>query len=455
MANQLTRRHFLGATLGSTLIGAAATSSVEAAFVPGEVGTVPYLPDRLYPTMGTDETNPTLTVYVNFLSDASQHFVQHNLEEIVREYVRPGLLNVELRFLSYRPDAVDTYLVGDDEGEARAARAAHGVWHVEPENFWEFFEFMYWNYTTKTYTHARLESYMDLGGVRNTMKIANRAYHDRYDGLVRSATDEAVRYGISDVPRVRLLRDHKHGNYGDILGWIRTRLDRVNEGSVRVHSLLPGTEYETPVYVIDSGNPGPTAFVVGGIHGDEPQGYTSAMEMTRVRPTGGKLVVVPEANRQAVQLGARYTEDGDLNRQFPTGSVPESELARALWSELVAHDPDVVVDLHSSSGIYKHDGKVGQAVFPTRATPENAVDACTRIDDHYVDLSEYPSYYDFDCGNTLDGSRPLFVHKVYGDLHLPGYLVETTREGTYLEDQVVWGVATTSDLLWQHGFLFG
>ena len=455
MANQLTRRHFLGATLGSTLIGAAATSSVEAAFVPGEVGTVPYLPDRLYPTMGTDETNPTLTVYVNFLSDASQHFVQHNLEEIVREYVRPGLLNVELRFLSYRPDAVDTYLVGDDEGEARAARAAHGVWHVEPENFWEFFEFMYWNYTTKTYTHARLESYMDLGGVRNTMKIANRAYHDRYDGLVRSATDEAVRYGISDVPRVRLLRDHKHGNYGDILGWIRTRLDRVNEGSVRVHSLLPGTEYETPVYVIDSGNPGPTAFVVGGIHGDEPQGYTSAMEMTRVRPTGGKLVVVPEANRQAVQLGARYTEDGDLNRQFPTGSVPESELARALWSELVAHDPAVVVDLHSSSGIYKHDGKVGQAVFPTRATPENAVDACTRIDDHYVDLSEYPSYYDFDCGNTLDGSRPLFVHKVYGDLHLPGYLVETTREGTYLEDQVVWGVATATDLLWQHGFLFG
>ena len=455
MDTQLTRRHFLGATVGSSLVGAAATSSAEAAFVPGDVGTAPYLPDRLYPTMGTDETNPTLTVYVNFLSDASQYFVQHNLEKIVREYVRPGLLNVELRFLSYRPDAVDTYLVGDDEGEARAARAAHGVWLVEPENFWEFFEFMYWNYTTKTYTHARLESYMDLGGVRNTMKIANRAYEDRYDSLVRSATDEAVRYGISDVPRVRLLRDHKHGNYADILGWIRTRLDRINEGSVRVHSLLPGTKYETPVHVIDSGKPGPTAFVVGGIHGDEPQGYISAGEMTRLRPTGGKLVVVPEANRRAIKRHARYTEEGDLNRQFPTGSTPESKLARALWSELVAHDPDVVVDLHSSSGIYKHDGKVGQAIFPTRATPENAVDACTRIDDHYVDLSEYPSYYDFDCGNTLDGSRPLFVHKVYGDLHLPGYLVETTREGTYIEDQVVWGTAAAESLLWQHGFLFG
>jgi hypothetical protein len=296
---------------------------------------------------------------------------------------------------------------------------------------------------------------MDLGGVRNTMKIANRAYNDRYDSLVRSATDEAIRYGISNVPRVRLLRDHKYGNYADILGWTRTRLDTVNEGSVRTHSLLPGTKYETPVYVIDSGKPGPTAFVVGGVHGDEPQGYMSAMEMTRLRPTGGKLVVVPEANRRAIKRGARYTKDGDLNRQFPTGSTPESKLARALWSELVLHDPDVVVDLHSSSGIYKHDGKVGQAVFPTRATPENAVDTCTRISDRSIYLSEYPSYYAFNCGNSLDGSRPLLIHKVYGDLQRPGYHVETTRKGTHIEDEVTWGITAAGDLLWQHSFLFG
>ncbi|MGB9954780.1 thioredoxin (plasmid) [Haloferax prahovense] len=455
MNSKFTRRTFLTAAGGLALLGAVGTRPAAAGFSPGVVGTAPYLRDRLYPTMGTDDSNPTLVVYVNFLSDSSQYFVQHNLEEIVRESVLTGDLNLELRFLSYRPDAIDTYLVGDDEGEARAARAAHGVWDVEPENFWQFFEFMYWNFTTKTYTHARLESYMDLAGVRNITKIANRAYEDRYDSLVRSATDEAVRYGIAGVPRVRLLRDHKDGNYSDILGWIRTRLDRVDAGSVRTHSLLPGTNYETPVYVIDSGKPGPTAFVVGGIHGEEPQGYHAADHIRHLRPTGGKIVVVPHANAPAISIGARYTEDGDLNRQFPTGAQPTSRLARALWDELVSHDPDVVVDLHSSSGIYKHDGKVGQAVFPTRAAPMNAVNACDYVNEQYIDLSEYPSYYDFDCGNSLDGSRPLFVHKVYGDLHLPGYLVETTRKGTTLEDAVTWEVAVARDLLWQHGVYHG
>ncbi|WP_396613780.1 succinylglutamate desuccinylase/aspartoacylase family protein (plasmid) [Haloferax sp. S1W] len=455
MTTKFTRRRFMTAAGGITFLGSVGTRTVAAGFSPGVVGTAPSLQNCLYPTMGTDETNPTLVVYVNFLSEASQYFVQHNLEDIVREYVLPGYLNIELRFLSYQPGSPDEYLAGDDEGEARAARAAHGVWHVEPENFWTFFEFMFWNFTTKTYTHARLESYMDQAGVRNITQIANRAYEDRYDGLVRSATEEAVRYSISGEPRVRLLRDHKNGNYSDILGWIRTRLDRVTAGSVETYSLLPGTEYETSVYVIDSGKPGPTAFVVGGVHGEEPQGYTAAEYMTRFRPTGGKLVVVPWANRPAVDIGARYTEDGDLNRQFPTGSEPTSTLARALWDELVSHDPDVVVDLHSSSGIYKHDGKVGQAIFPTRATPENAVDACDLVNDYYIGLSEYPSYYDFDCGNSLDGSRPLLIHKVYGDLHLPGYLVETTRKDTHLQDAVMWQVAVARDLLWQHGMLFG
>ncbi|CQR48772.1 M14 family metallopeptidase [Haloferax massiliensis] len=204
-----------------------------------------------------------------------------------------------------------------------------------------------------------------------------------------------------------------------------------------------------------SGKPGPTAFVVGGVHGEEPQGYHAADQLRHLRPTGGKLVVVPRANRPAIEIGARYTEDGDLNRQFPTGSEPTSKLARALWDELQSHDPDVVVDLHSSSGIYRYDGKVGQAVFSTPATPENAGNACDYVNDCYIDRSAYPSHYDFDWSGSLSGSRPLFVHKAYGDLRLPGYIVETTRKGTTLEDAVTWGVAVARSLLWQHEVYHG
>ncbi|MDS0243704.1 hypothetical protein NDO74_20600, partial [Haloferax sp. S2CR25-2] len=81
----LGRRSLATAAGGTALLGAA--DDAAAAFSPGVVGTAPYLRDRLYPTMGTDEENPTLVVYVNFLSDSSQYFVQHNLEDVVREYV--------------------------------------------------------------------------------------------------------------------------------------------------------------------------------------------------------------------------------------------------------------------------------------------------------------------------------------------------------------------------------
>jgi hypothetical protein len=444
------------ATAGFGILGTVGSvPSVTAEFSPGVVGTAPTLSDRRHPTMGIDDENPTLVAYVNFLSADSRYFVQHNLENLVREYVLPGELNVELRLLSYRPGAPDSYLVGDDEGEARAARAAYGVWDVEPENFWRFFEYMFWNLTTGAYTHARLESDMALAGVRNTTKIANRAYENRYDGLVRSATEEAVRYGIPGVPRVRLLRDHKDGTYADIVGWCRRRIDRVAEGSVDVHSLLPGTKYETPVHVIDSGRAGPTGVVVGGVHGSEPEGYVTAEQFTHLRPTGGKLVVLPYANRPAVEAKAYYTDDGNLNRQFPTGEEPTSTLARAIWDEIVSHDPDVVVDLHSSNGIYGYDGGVGQAIFPTRAAPEAATKACTVVNEHYVDPSDYPTHYDFTTGNQLDGSRPLLVHKVYGELHLPGYIVETTRKETYLDDAVSWEFAAARDVLWRNGVLLG
>ena len=40
--------------------------------------------------------------------------------------------------------------------------------------------------------------------------------------------------------------------------------------------IAPGTEWETPVYLIDSGVEGPVFLLVGGVHGDEPAGAVAA-----------------------------------------------------------------------------------------------------------------------------------------------------------------------------------
>lgn len=436
-----TRRRFLTAVGGAALLGVAQPAS--ASFTPGTVGTAPYLPGRLFPTMGTDPTNPTAVVYVDFTDEKCLTFAQGNLEDIVDEYVRPGLLNVEVRF------SVDV----DDEGATLVSRAAHGAWDLEPENFWSFFEFAYWNFTTRTYTERRVRNYLRLGGVRNYGHITNQAAEGKYQSLVRAAVEEADRFGIGRgvTPRVRMLRDIKAGNYYSLLDWMQTRLDRFDDMTRSTHSLLPGTKYETPVHVLETGRPGPTAVVVGGMHGDEPEGYTTAERIAQLRVTGGKLVVIPRANRPAIEIGARYTEDGDLNRQFPTGRAPTTALARAIWDEVSSHDPDVVVDLHSARGIYKYDSSVGQAIFPTVPGASEAAAACDLVNDYYLDGSGYPSYYDFDRGNYIDGSKTLLMHKVYGELGLPGYLVETTRRDTEFEDCLVWEFAAARDVLDRNG----
>jgi hypothetical protein len=447
-----TRRTFLAGTVG-TLGLLAASGRARAGYSPDVVAGVPYLPQRQYPTMGTDDANPTAVVYLNLSDPAAQDFVQGNLEDIVETYVLPGLLNVELRFLAYDPDAPSRELDGGEDNLALSSRTAYGVWDLEPGNFWQFLEFVFWNFTTRAYSVAGLESVCRRGGVRNYVKVPSNAADGRWDGMVRAATEEARRYNLRApyVPTLRFLRDYKDGRAWHIVDWVAARLDRVDEGGVSRRTLLPGTKYSTPMYVIDSGRSGPTALVVGGIHGDEAAGYTTAERIATLRPTGGRLIVIPRANRPAIATSSRYTSDGDLNRQFPTGSTPTSTLARAIWDVVETYDPDVVVDLHTARGIYKYDNSVGQAIFPTPAGATVGADACELVNDLLIDDAPYPSYYDFDRGNLLSGARPMLVHKCYGDRRLPAYLVETTRKGTDFSDRLAWEYTAAVNLLDAHG----
>lgn len=106
--------------------------------------------------------------------------------------------------------------------------------------------------------------------------------------------------------------------------------------------LMAGTEHETPVYVNEGSASGPTAYVLGGIHGDESPGYRAAAALATLTPEAGTLVVLPRANRVAIRRDAREGEGGDLNRNFPVGEPPTTDLASAVWRSVRRHDPDVV-----------------------------------------------------------------------------------------------------------------
>ncbi|MEZ5299670.1 MAG: hypothetical protein R3F11_03220 [Verrucomicrobiales bacterium] len=47
----------------------------------------------------------------------------------------------------------------------------------------------------------------------------------------------------------------------------------------RPESSRAGRNGETPYYVADSGEPGPTVLITGGIHGNEPAGAAAAAQI--------------------------------------------------------------------------------------------------------------------------------------------------------------------------------
>lgn len=216
-------------------------------------------------------------------------------------------------------------------------------------------------------------------------------------------------------------------------------------------TILAGTPHETPVYVVDGDADGPTALVMGGIHGDERSGFLTAERVAEWSFEAGRVVVVPRANRVAIRRGTREGDGGDLNRQFPPGEEPRTDVARALWGVVEEYDPDVLVDLHRSKGIHGfHHEFVGQTIFPSAAGDgvANAEATAARLN---AAVPWYMPFHRFGIGNVADGTAPLLHHKFVGDRGRPSYIVETTTYLTDLRLRIEWTSIAAADLLARHG----
>jgi predicted deacylase len=126
--------------------------------------------------------------------------------------------------------------------------------------------------------------------------------------------------------------------------WGRLELPRSNNTSGWSHLFIP--------IVSVRGGDGPTALVIGGVHGDEPEGQVAALNLARgARPEDvpGHLIVIPCASPDASAAYTRLWPSGaNLNRSFP-GSVdgpPDEQLADFVSRFLIPR-ADVVVDMHS------------------------------------------------------------------------------------------------------------
>jgi hypothetical protein len=140
--------------------------------------------------------------------------------------------------------------------------------------------------------------------------------------------------------------------------------------------LAEGTRWQTPYYVIDSNQAGPTVMIVGGVHGNEVAGAKAAEAIRRWPIVRGKLLVVPRANVPALLANKRCdpnepSETGNLNRNFPCkggSDSPRGALAEAIWQLAVRTRPDWLVDLHEGINFRKIvPGATGGSIIRTNS----------------------------------------------------------------------------------------
>ncbi|MEM4780275.1 MAG: succinylglutamate desuccinylase/aspartoacylase family protein [Halalkalicoccus sp.] len=218
------------------------------------------------------------------------------------------------------------------------------------------------------------------------------------------------------------------------------------------HTILDGTMYETSVHTISSPNEGRTVMIFGGVHGNELGGIEAAHLATDYAINRGTLVVVPEANKAAVDRGNNHGPEGDLNRQFPVGQSPTTDVAAGLWDELLRVDPDIIVDMHTSTTLYQR-GSVGQAIFPTSGVVEHAENTVDYLNEEYMneraerDLPDHA----FSVGDPVSKDRPLLIHKAAADRNIAGWLTEVTRIDLNLEEKTFLHDMMTRELLRQAG----
>jgi predicted deacylase len=136
--------------------------------------------------------------------------------------------------------------------------------------------------------------------------------------------------------------------------------------SVRVVALGEG-ELTAPVELLElTGAPGPaTLALLGGVHGDEPEGVLAVRQVVRRLerlPFAGTVLAVPVANPTAWAASSRTSplDGANLARCFPgeaveglVGALTETERLAGVLTERVLARATFLVDLHAAGADYE------------------------------------------------------------------------------------------------------
>jgi hypothetical protein len=104
------------------------------------------------------------------------------------------------------------------------------------------------------------------------------------------------------------------------------------------------------------GGKGPVVVVTANVHGDECTGVGAVLRLLPLLDGAlvrGTVHLYPTLNPEGLERRSRKVpeDDQDLNRLFPgeADGSPSERLAHAVWTDLCARNPDLVIDLHTDA----------------------------------------------------------------------------------------------------------
>ena len=202
-------------------------------------------------------------------------------------------------------------------------------------------------------------------------------------------------------------------------------------------------------------NEGPTLFVIGGIHGNEPGSYFAASVLAQYYTiTKGNLWVVPNLNHKSIMMNSRGV-NGDMNRKFADIDINDADYQIVDELKKIITDPqvDLILNLHDGHGFYRKEYK--NTIFNPGAWGQTCViDQGTLDCDHqYKNLSTIASevsqglndgliqdHHIFDVRNTntrFDDEAMKHSLTFFAINHnKPAFAIETSKNLPTLEEKV-------------------
>ena len=88
--------------------------------------------------------------------------------------------------------------------------------------------------------------------------------------------------------------------------WVGLTLTSLAVEKLSSGLLAKGTKWETPIFQRDSGATGPTVFITGGVHGNEPAGARAAEQIRHWPIKKGRIIIIPRVNNPGLLAKTRF-----------------------------------------------------------------------------------------------------------------------------------------------------